>query len=215
MTKYIDRHKKGVPLPSPGHRERKKARTREQLTEAAVRLFADRGFEQTRVEDIAAAADVVPRTFFRYFASKDDALFSWYDLSRDATVAALRSRPRGEGLVTALITALHESVRASGAQQVVRLTGQAIAKSPELQRRLDAIRTTHRRDIANALAVRLPPSAAVVAHMVTAAVVTAYAAADDEWVADGASGAMSDYTGPAMKLASKIFATVNAQYVLR
>jgi AcrR family transcriptional regulator len=215
MTKYMNRQKKDVSLPSHGHRERKKARTREQLTEAAVRLFAERGFEQTKVDDIAAAADVVPRTFFRYFASKDDALFSWYDLSRDATVAALQSRPRGEGIVTALIAALDESVRASGAQRVIRLTGQAIAKSPELRGRLDAVRTSHRRDVANELAHRLPRSAALVARMVTAAVVTAYAAADDEWVANGASGQLSDYTGPAMKLASKIFASVNAQYVLR
>jgi hypothetical protein len=37
----------------------------------------------------------------------------------------------------------------------------------------------------------------------------------DEWVADGARGPLSDYTGPAMKLALKVFAAVNAQYVLR
>jgi AcrR family transcriptional regulator len=215
MTKYMDRHKKGVPLPSPWHRERKKARTREQLTEAAVRLFAERGFEQTKVDEITAAADVVPRTFFRYFASKDDALFGWYDLPRDATVAALRARPRGEGMVTALIAALEESVRASDAQRVIRLTGRVIAKSPELQGRLDAVRTIHCRDIANALAHRLPRSAAVVAQMVTAAVTTAYASTVDVWVASGASGPMSDYTAPVLKLASKIFASVNAQYVLR
>jgi AcrR family transcriptional regulator len=215
MTKYMKRHEKSVPLPSDGHRERKKIRTREQLTEAAVRLFAERGFEQTKVDDITAAADVVPRTFFRYFASKDDALFSWYDLPRDATVAALRSRPRGEGLVAALIAALDESVRASGAQRVIRLTAQVIAKSPELRGRLDAARAVHRNDIANALSRRLPRSAALVAQMVTAAVVTAYAATVDEWVASGANGPMSDYTGPAMKLASKVFASVNAQYVLR
>jgi AcrR family transcriptional regulator len=215
MTKDTNRRGESVPLPSHGHRARKKARTREQLTEAAVRLFAERGFEQTKVDDIAAAADVVPRTFFRYFASKDDALFSWYDLSRDAMVAALQSRPRGEGFVTALIAALDESVRASGAQRVIRLTSQVIAKSPELRGRLEAVRTIHRGDIAKALALRLPRSAAPVAKMVTAAVVTAYAEADDEWVANGASGPLSEYTGPAMKLASKIFASVNAQYVLR
>jgi AcrR family transcriptional regulator len=215
MTKYMDRHKKDVSLPSRGHRERKKARTREQLTEAAVRLFAERGFEQTKVDEITAAADVVPRTFFRYFASKDDALFSWYDLPRDATVAALQTRPRGEGIVTALIAALDESVRASGAQRVIRLTGEVIAKSPELRGRLDAVRSTHRCDIANALAHRLPRSAALVAHMITAALVTAYSATVDEWVAEGARGALSDYTEPAMKLALKIFASVNAQYALR
>lgn len=215
MTKYMDRHKKSVPLPSTGHRERKKARTREQLTEAAVRLFAERGFEQTKVDDIVAAADVVPRTFFRYFASKDDALFSWYDLSRDAVVAALRSRPRGEGLVTAVIAALDEAVRTSGAQRVLRLTGQAVVKSPELRGRLDAVRTTHRSHIASALAHRLPRSAALVAHMITAALMTAYSAAADEWAADGARGPMSDYSEPAMKLALKVFSTVNAQYILR
>jgi AcrR family transcriptional regulator len=211
----MKRHDKCVPLPSDGHRERKKARTREQLTEAAVRLFTERGFEQTKVDDIVAAADVVPRTFFRYFASKDDALFSWYDLPRDAIVAALRSRPRGEGIVTALIAALDESVRASGAQRVLRLTSQVVAKSPELRGRLDAVRTIHRGDIANALGHRLPRSAALIAQMITAAVVTAYSATVDEWVAESASGPMSDYTGPAMKLALKIFAAVNTQYVLR
>jgi AcrR family transcriptional regulator len=215
MTKDLKRHKKDVSLPSDGHRERKKARTREQLTEAAVRLFAERGFEQTKVDDIVAAADVVPRTFFRYFASKDDALFSWYDLPRDATVAALLSRPRGEGIVTALIAALDGSVRASGAQRVIKLTSQVVAKSPELRGRLDAARATHRCDIANALAHRLPASAALVTRMITAAVMTAYAATVDEWVADGARGPLSDYTGPAMKLALKVFAAVNAQYVLR
>jgi AcrR family transcriptional regulator len=209
------RHDKCVPLPSDGHRERKKARTREQLTEAAVRLFIERGFEQTKVDDIVAAADVVPRTFFRYFASKDDALFSWYDLPRDAIVAALRSRPRGEGIVTALIAAFDESVRASGAQRVLRLTSQVVAKSPELRGRLDAVRAIHRDDIANALGHRLPRSAALIAQMITAAVLTAYSATVDEWVAGSAAGPMSDYTGPAMKLALKVFASVNAQYVLR
>lgn len=211
----MNRHDKTVPLPSAGHRERKKARTRQQLTEAAVRLFAERGFDQTKVDDITAAADVVPRTFFRYFASKDDALVSWYDLPRDAAVAAVQSRPRGEGIVTALIAALDESARASGAQRVIRLAGQVIAKSPELRGRLEATRAIHRRDIGNALANRLPRSAALVAQMVAAAVMAAYTVTVDEWVAHGASGPMSDYTGPAIKLASKIFASLNAQYVLR
>jgi AcrR family transcriptional regulator len=215
MTKDVKRHEKSVSLPSDGHRERKKARTREQLTEAAVRLFTERGFEQTKVDDIVAAADVVPRTFFRYFASKDDALFSWYDLPRDAIVAALRSRPRGEGIVTALIAALDESVRASGAQRVLRLTSQVVAKSPELRGRLDAVRAIHRDDVAKALGHRLPRSAALIAQMITAAVVTAYCATVDQWVAGSAAGPMSDYTGPAMKLALKVFASVNAQYVLR
>ncbi|MCL4235315.1 MAG: TetR family transcriptional regulator, partial [Deltaproteobacteria bacterium] len=59
-------------------REDKKARTRDAIFHAAVRLAESRGFDATSVEDIAAAAQISPRTFFRYFPAKDHVMFPYH-----------------------------------------------------------------------------------------------------------------------------------------
>ncbi len=76
-----------------GLRERKKRATRDALAAAAVRLAAERGADRVTVEDIAAAADVSPRTFFNHFATKEEA-FVAHDVDRaHALLARLREEP--------------------------------------------------------------------------------------------------------------------------
>ena len=85
-----------------GLRERKKQRTREAIVEAALRLFEERGFDQTTIADIAEAADIAPRTFFGYFPSKEDVVFANFPTLFDALAARLRDRPEEETAIDAL-----------------------------------------------------------------------------------------------------------------
>ncbi|WDV51404.1 TetR family transcriptional regulator [Streptomyces coeruleorubidus] len=90
-------------------RERKKQRTRDALLRAALELFATRGYEETTVDDIAAAVDVSQRTFFRYFAGKEETAFYVPRLAETQVVEAVRARPPGEAPLEALRRAVLES----------------------------------------------------------------------------------------------------------
>src|SRR6476660_7056606 len=76
-----------------GLRERKKARTRDALHDAALELFNRNGFEQTTVEEIADACEVSPRTFFRYFPTKEAVLWSDADDRCGRLLAAMAGQP--------------------------------------------------------------------------------------------------------------------------
>ncbi|HMA36729.1 MAG TPA: TetR family transcriptional regulator, partial [Chloroflexia bacterium] len=77
--------------PVIGLRERKKAKTRAAIQEHALRLFGAQGYAATSVEQIAAAAEVSPSTFFRYFPTKEDVVL--YDVLDPLFFAAFRAQP--------------------------------------------------------------------------------------------------------------------------
>jgi AcrR family transcriptional regulator len=98
-------------LPPEGRRERKKQRTRDALVEAAMELFAVKGYERTAVHEITDAVDVSERTFFRYFASKEDLALSFVRDGAATFAAALAARPPDEEPLTAARAAFHISLR--------------------------------------------------------------------------------------------------------
>jgi len=96
----------GRPGRPAGLRERKKLATRQALGASAMRLAVERGLENVLVEDIAAAAEVSPRTFNNYFASKYEAICA-LALDRSFQIGeALRERPAGESLWDAVRNAV-------------------------------------------------------------------------------------------------------------
>jgi AcrR family transcriptional regulator len=86
----------------PGLRERKKQQTREKIERVALQLFAERGYDQTTLAEIAEAADVSPRTIFAYFESKEDILFCDEPVMFERLRDTLEQRPAGATTVDAL-----------------------------------------------------------------------------------------------------------------
>jgi len=92
-------------------RERKKQRTRDALIDAAMELFAAKGYDRTTVREITDAVDVSERTFFRYFASKEDLVLSFVRDGLTGFAEALMARPAEEDPLTAARNAFGDSLR--------------------------------------------------------------------------------------------------------
>lgn len=89
-----------------GLRERKRQRTRQALISAAMRLFEEKGYEQTTVAEIAASAEVSTKTFFNHFASKDEVLFPHLSARIDDAVAIIKQRKPAENMSDLLLKAM-------------------------------------------------------------------------------------------------------------
>jgi AcrR family transcriptional regulator len=81
-------------------RERKKERTRRELVAAALQLFEEKGYDATTIDEIAEAAEVSPRTFFRYFANKEEVAMG--EVVDQSIIELVGARPAGEPLIESL-----------------------------------------------------------------------------------------------------------------
>jgi AcrR family transcriptional regulator len=134
-------------------RERKRLATRQALSDAALRLALEHGPQNVRVDDIAEAAGVSPRTYNNYFSSREQAIMVALAAERGARVAAaLRKRPVDEPLEHAVVGALIEQYSDDGEPD--RETLALITSAPALRAEfLDTIAAIER-PLAEAIAAR-------------------------------------------------------------
>ncbi|GAA4529027.1 TetR/AcrR family transcriptional regulator [Amycolatopsis samaneae] len=85
-----------------GLRELKKQRTRQAISEAAIRMFLENGFDDVSVVEVAAAAEVSKRTLFKYFPSKEDLVVHRFADHKDELARYVRDREPGEAPLDAL-----------------------------------------------------------------------------------------------------------------
>jgi AcrR family transcriptional regulator len=139
-------------------RERKRVRTRQSLVDAATELFERHGYDQTTVADIAAAAEIGTRTFFSYFASKEELLFPESDARVRAAVAEIGARGPDDGPADVLLRALRrigeDSDDMSGRLAALRL--RLIREVPAVRGRALQIQVDAQREIARHLAAAFP-----------------------------------------------------------
>jgi AcrR family transcriptional regulator len=154
-----------------GLRERKKSQSRAAIADAALAMFAQRGFEATTVADVAKQAGVSPATVARYFPSKESLLFPERDANTASIRAAILARPARENPYTAVTRALSEAppLDPPGSRRLL-LSRQAIARSPLLRGQASTLLDTWRETIADAAIARgaAPSDARVLATIVVA-----------------------------------------------
>jgi AcrR family transcriptional regulator len=176
------------PLDEPPRslRERRRLRMRRTIQAQALRLFADKGFQATTIEEIAAAAEMAPRTFFRYFPTKEEVVFwSEYPPMLAEFVAA---RPEDEPALEALQHGITDALAAIWDQDEERermLERLRLAfRTPALHPRMRQQQAHWAAELAEILADRLderPDNLEV--RIIAAAVAAAVWVAAEEWQA--------------------------------
>ena len=187
----------------PSLRERKKQRTHDDLQEVALRLFAQRGFHDVTIEEIAAAADVSPRTFYRYYSSKEDLVLGSVPDLIEAIGEALAERPRTEPVMASIraVTIELANEYASDAD-ANRVRTEIIAATPELQQRSAERQPIMESVLVPFVADRLGLDADrdLTPRLIASCTVAVSRVATDVWSAQGSSGRLADQIDRALAM---------------
>lgn len=180
-----------------GLRERNRERNRTALAEAALRLFTERGFDAVTVDDIAEAAGVSRRTFFRYFESKEDAVLPSEQDRLDDLRRALAAGPHDEPVLATLrraTTAIAADQLADGAGRQESMARMAlIANNPSVLARNLELQSRMADELSAVVADHLgvDPTTSIEAQVVAGAAIAAVRAAATVW---WSTGGAADFT---------------------
>jgi AcrR family transcriptional regulator len=138
-----------------GLREQNAARTRDQILDAAIPLFATRGYDTTRMEDVAEAADVSASTLYRYYPTKELLVLepiAFHGQMAKALGERPADEPLGESLGHALLAML---TTPRGDDDRLKLIGEIVAAAPDLQNRVRDVYLIEEAELERAIAERL------------------------------------------------------------
>ncbi len=175
----------------PGTRERKRRETLQRITDAGVKLFSTKGYDETTLDEIAAAAGISRRTFFHYFKSKDDILLSLQRGMGERVAAALADQPADALPLAAARDALL-SVLAPMATEEMLAIDKLMRSSEAVQARKHASYKQDEETLFAALRSRYPYESLTTIRLVATLTVTLGRLALDTWLAEGATRPLTD-----------------------
>jgi AcrR family transcriptional regulator len=167
-----------------GLRERKAIKIRQRITEVAMALFRERGFDGATLAEIAEAAEVAPRTLSNYFGSKEALVFAWQDAGGDRLLERIAAGRVGEDPFTVAVNAVYDTLQDTphdAAASIARM----IADTPVLRAR-DQLKTNALEiRLSNALRAREPALPELEGRLIAMIVLGAYRVAETLWLQSG------------------------------
>ncbi|MCX5192754.1 TetR/AcrR family transcriptional regulator [Streptomyces sp. NBC_00249] len=203
MSPVREAHGGAGPTGRPSLTERRRAATRSEIAEAAAALFSERGYEATTVEDIARAAGISLRTFYRYCPTKEDALTPVLTAGVAQLVEQLALRPAAEPVTEAVQAAFVTATagdRYAQPGQTVRLI-QVMSRVPEIRLRWLAVARAMQDRLVPVLAARTGRAESALETRVLAAVlIDAVTVALEHWAAEEGREPLHEVSARALAL---------------
>jgi AcrR family transcriptional regulator len=187
----------------PDRRERRRLKRRDEVALVAVRLFLERGFHDVTVDEIAEAADIAPRTFFRYFATKDEVLFIDHDEKRERLRDMIAGSPTDEPILSSVrhaVMALADQYEQES--ETMLLASQVVAATPSLEAAAIERQDAWEDELVGMIAARLgvDPERDLRPRVVASTTMAALRSAHRIWMASGGTTDLIELANQALDL---------------